>query len=99
LGPPPWGWGPPPFPDWDPDWGGNLLGNFLGDLGALGDLGNWFGGGDWGGDWGGNWDWGAPSPIEDLGQWIQPVFDPDYQQWGIWLFGFWVPLPGFGYGD
>jgi hypothetical protein len=65
-------------------------------LGALGNwVGNWFGGGDWGG----NWDWDEPSPIEDLGQWIQPVFDPDYQQWGIWLFGFWVPLPGLGYGD
>jgi hypothetical protein len=23
-----------------------------------------------------------------------PVFDPYYQEWGFWLYGIWIPLPG-----
>jgi hypothetical protein len=24
----------------------------------------------------------------------RPVFDPDYQEWGFWVAGIWIPLPG-----
>jgi hypothetical protein len=33
-----------------------------------------------------------PSPFQYFGQWVNPVFDPGFQQWGFWFFGIWIPL-------
>ncbi|TGD90366.1 hypothetical protein BayCH28_00410 [Mycolicibacterium sp. CH28] len=31
-------------------------------------------------------------PFNYLGHWVNPVFDPGYNNWGFWLFGAWIPL-------
>ncbi len=37
--------------------------------------------------------WGPPPPpIWSWGQWVQPAWNPWFNQWGFWLFGFWIPL-------
>lgn len=39
--------------------------------------------------------WGpAPAPFDYWGLTVIPVWDPDFQQWGFWEFGIWIPLPG-----
>ncbi|NTY58907.1 hypothetical protein [Mycolicibacterium sphagni] len=37
----------------------------------------------------GRWD---HQPFNYGGNWVTPVFDPGYQNWGFWLFGVWIPL-------
>lgn len=37
-----------------------------------------------------------PPPVNYYGQWANPVYDPGIQTWGIWLFGIFIPLVGFG---
>jgi hypothetical protein len=56
---------------------------------------------DWD-DWADAGDWGAPQPFNYYGLTVIPVWDPDYQQWGFWEFGIWIPLaiqppPPYGY--
>ena len=90
---PPWGLGAP--------WGGWIGGPWGWGLGALGDWDDW---GDWG-DWAyaaSNW---YPQPFDYYGLSVIPVWDDDYQQWGFWEAGIWLPLPvqppppyGYGYG-
>ncbi len=52
--------------------------------------------------------WGAPPPdqgwrgIDDgrrdhqpfnyNGSWVTPVFNPDFNNWGFWFVGIWIPL-------
>ncbi len=31
-------------------------------------------------------------PFNYLGHWVNPVFEPGYNNWGFWLFGAWIPL-------
>ena len=38
-------------------------------------------------------DW-APPPFNYWGTTVIPVFGPDYQEWGFWVAGIWIPLPG-----
>jgi hypothetical protein len=40
--------------------------------------------------WGG---W-APQPFDYWGTTVTPVWDPDYQEWGFWVAGIWIALPG-----
>ncbi|BBY61344.1 hypothetical protein [Mycolicibacterium sarraceniae] len=37
----------------------------------------------------GRWD---HQPFNYNGNWVNPVLDPGYQNWGFWLFGTWIPL-------
>ena len=37
-------------------------------------------------------DW-SPPPFNYWGFSVVPVFDPYYQEWGFWEYGFWIPLP------
>jgi len=31
-------------------------------------------------------------PFNYNGLWVNPVFQPDFNQWGFWFFGIWIPL-------
>ncbi|MDV3124852.1 hypothetical protein M1247_08005 [Mycobacterium sp. 21AC1] len=31
-------------------------------------------------------------PFNYNGQWVSPFFNPDFNNWGFWLFGIWIPL-------
>lgn len=31
-------------------------------------------------------------PFNYNGQWVSPLFNPDFNNWGFWLFGIWIPL-------
>jgi hypothetical protein len=31
-------------------------------------------------------------PFNYMGRWVTPVFNPDFNSWGFWLFGIWIPL-------
>jgi hypothetical protein len=32
-------------------------------------------------------------PFNYDGNWVTPIFDPGFSQWGFWFFGIWIPLP------
>jgi hypothetical protein len=42
------------------------------------------------------WDGGGPHPFNYWGYNVNPVWDDGFRQWGIWLFGQWVPVFGIG---
>lgn len=53
------------------------------------------------------WGWGPPPPvrwnggpppqfIDYWGYRASPVWDDGFRQWGIWLFGIWIPIFGIG---
>jgi hypothetical protein len=55
------------------------------------------------------WGWGPPPPMQWRGgplpptvnYWgynLNPVWDNGFRQWGVWLFGVWVPIFGVGVG-
>ena len=31
-------------------------------------------------------------PFNYGGNWVTPVFDPGFNNWGFWFFGVWIPL-------
>jgi len=31
-------------------------------------------------------------PFNYNGNWVTPVFNPDFNNWGFWFFGIWIPL-------
>jgi len=31
-------------------------------------------------------------PFNYNGRWVTPIFEPDFNQWGFWFFGIWIPL-------
>jgi hypothetical protein len=31
-------------------------------------------------------------PFNYNGSWVTPIFNPDFNNWGFWLFGLWIPL-------
>ena len=31
-------------------------------------------------------------PFNYNGSWVTPIFNPDFNNWGFWFFGIWVPL-------
>ncbi|MDT5335022.1 MAG: hypothetical protein QOD90_527 [Mycobacterium sp.] len=31
-------------------------------------------------------------PFNYNGNWVQPIFNQDYNNWGFWFFGIWIPL-------
>ncbi|MCT7659737.1 hypothetical protein [Mycobacterium deserti] len=31
-------------------------------------------------------------PFNYNGNWVTPVFNPQFNNWGFWLFGLWIPL-------
>ncbi|MGX9791947.1 hypothetical protein [Mycobacterium sp. MMS18-G62] len=42
------------------------------------------------------WDGGPPRPFNYWGYDVNPVWDDGFHQWGIWLFGLWIPVFGIG---
>ena len=42
------------------------------------------------------WDGGPPRPFNYWGYNANPVWDDGFRQWGIWLFGLWIPVFGIG---
>ena len=55
------------------------------------------------------WGWGPPPPLHwrggplppTLNYWgynLNPVWDNGFRQWGVWLFGVWIPIIGVGVG-
>ena len=55
------------------------------------------------------WGWGPPPPFQwnggplphSINYWgynANPVWDDGFRQWGIWLFGLWIPIFGVGFG-
>ncbi len=40
------------------------------------------------------WDGGPPRPFNYWGYNVNPVWDNGFGQWGIWLFGLWIPIFG-----
>ena len=63
----------------------------------------------WDDSWGAPpWGWGPPPPVywnggpppQSLDYWgypANPVWDDGFHQWGIWLFGQWIPIFGIGF--
>ncbi len=54
------------------------------------------------------WGWGPPPPFQwnggplpqNVNYWgynASPVWDNGFRQWGIWLFGLWIPIFGVGF--
>lgn len=54
------------------------------------------------------WGWAPPPPVywnggpppQSIDYWGYrgtPVWDPGFNQWGIWLFGIWIPIFGIGF--
>lgn len=54
------------------------------------------------------WGWGPPPPLQwnggplpqNVNYWgynVSPVWDNGFRQWGIWLFGLWIPIFGVGF--
>ena len=41
-------------------------------------------------------DGGPPRPFNYWGYDVNPVWDDGFRQWGIWLFGLWIPVFGIG---
>jgi hypothetical protein len=31
-------------------------------------------------------------PFNYNGNWVTPIFNPDFNNWGFWFFGIWIPL-------
>jgi hypothetical protein len=31
-------------------------------------------------------------PFNYNGAWVTPIFNPDFNNWGFWFFGIWIPL-------
>jgi hypothetical protein len=55
------------------------------------------------------WGWGPPPPVHwnggplppTINYWgynLNPVWDNGFRQWGVWLFGVWIPIFGVGFG-
>jgi len=42
------------------------------------------------------WAGGPPRPFNYWGYDVNPVWDDGFRQWGIWLFGVWIPIFGIG---
>ena len=42
------------------------------------------------------WAGGPPHPFNYWGYDVNPVWDDGFRQWGIWLFGLWIPIFGIG---
>jgi hypothetical protein len=42
------------------------------------------------------WHGGPPGPFNYWGYDVTPVWDVGFHQWGIWLFGIWIPIFGIG---
>jgi len=42
------------------------------------------------------WAGGPPRPFNYWGYDANPVWDDGFHQWGIWLFGLWIPIFGIG---
>ena len=42
------------------------------------------------------WPGGPPQPFNYWGYDVTPVWDIGFHQWGIWLFGIWIPIFGIG---
>jgi hypothetical protein len=42
------------------------------------------------------WQGGPPHPFNYWGYDVNPVWDDGFHQWGIWLFGLWIPIFGIG---
>lgn len=42
------------------------------------------------------WIGGPPRPVNYWGYDVNPVWDDGFHQWGIWLFGLWIPIIGIG---
>ena len=42
------------------------------------------------------WTGGPPHPFNYWGYDVNPVWDDGFGQWGIWLFGLWIPIFGIG---
>jgi hypothetical protein len=42
------------------------------------------------------WDGGPPRPFNYWGYNVNPVWNDGNAQWGIWLFGLWIPIFGIG---
>ncbi|MBP2452188.1 hypothetical protein [Mycolicibacterium lutetiense] len=53
------------------------------------------------------WGWGPPPPFQwrgghlppTINYWgynLNPVWDHGFRQWGVWLFGVWIPILGVG---
>ncbi|GFG48732.1 hypothetical protein CQY20_28105 [Mycolicibacterium agri] len=43
-----------------------------------------------------HWHGGPPRPFNYWGYDVTPVWDDGFHQWGIWLFGLWIPIIGIG---
>jgi hypothetical protein len=43
-----------------------------------------------------HWHGGPPRPFNYWGYEVTPVWDDGFHQWGIWLFGLWIPIIGIG---
>lgn len=44
------------------------------------------------------WAGGPPRPFNYWGYDVTPVWDDGFREWGIWLFGLWIPIIGIGVG-
>lgn len=42
------------------------------------------------------WAGGPPRPFNYWGYDVNPVWNDGFRQWGIWLFGLWIPIFGIG---
>jgi hypothetical protein len=31
-------------------------------------------------------------PFNYNGSWVTPIYNPDFNNWGFWFFGIWIPL-------
>jgi len=63
----------------------------------------------WDDSWGAPpWGWGPPPPVQwnggpppqSINYWgynANPVWNDGARQWGIWLFGLWIPIFGVGF--
>jgi hypothetical protein len=43
-----------------------------------------------------HWAGGPPRPFNYWGYDVTPVWHDGFRQWGIWLFGLWIPIFGIG---
>jgi hypothetical protein len=43
------------------------------------------------------WTGGPPRPFNYWGYDVNPVWHDGFRQWGIWLFGVWIPIFGIGF--
>ena len=44
------------------------------------------------------WAGGPPRQFNYYGYDVNPVWDQGFNEWGIWLFGLWIPIFGIGFG-